>query len=170
MPALSRFVVKERYVLELLLTNLYPGNIIDRKCAFLMFSDKLSSSLLLLCEDKGLSYESASEICGVSPRYFGQIVRKRSAPTITVLENICIGFEKSPNELLGYPVLVRADARSISKTVVFARCYHTSHGLTMFPVCPGCGCTLEREYQKFCDRCGQMLDWSSYDQTAIILP
>ena len=170
MTALSRFIVKERYVLELAKTNPYPGNIIDRKCAFLMFSDKLSSSLLLLCGTNGLSYESASEICGMSPRYFGRIVRKESAPTITVLENICTGFDKSPNELLGYPVLVRADVHSIPKAVAFTRCYHTSHGLTMFPVCPGCGCTLEREYQNFCDRCGQMLDWASYAQTAIILP
>ena len=28
-----------------------------------------------------------------------------------------------------------------------------------YPVCPRCGLTLERDYQAFCDRCGQHLGW-----------
>jgi len=28
-----------------------------------------------------------------------------------------------------------------------------------YPVCPQCECTLDREYQSFCDRCGQRLGW-----------
>ena len=28
-----------------------------------------------------------------------------------------------------------------------------------FPVCPQCSSTLEREYQNYCDRCGQRLGW-----------
>ena len=129
-----------------------------------MFPDKLSSSLLLLCGVNGLSYESASEKCGVSPRYFGRIVRKESSPTITVLENICTGFEKSPNELLGYPVLVKADMHSIPMAVVFTCCFHTCHGLMAYPVCPSCGCTLEREYQNYCDRYAK--GWTGTDTTA----
>lgn len=39
-----------------------------------------------------------------------------------------------------------------------------------FPICPGCGCTLEREYQCFCDRCGQHLDWSDFSSAVPILP
>lgn len=31
-----------------------------------------------------------------------------------------------------------------------------------YPVCPRCKTTLEREYQSFCDRCGQALDWKKY--------
>ena len=30
---------------------------------------------------------------------------------------------------------------------------------SVFPLCPQCGIPLEREYQGFCDRCGQKLDW-----------
>lgn len=29
----------------------------------------------------------------------------------------------------------------------------------LFPVCPRCNCTLDREYQAYCDRCGQKLKW-----------
>lgn len=28
-----------------------------------------------------------------------------------------------------------------------------------YPVCPRCDQTFEREYQRFCDRCGQRLAW-----------
>ncbi len=35
-------------------------------------------------------------------------------------------------------------------------------GRYAFPVCPHCGVTVEREYQAFCDRCGQALQWKKY--------
>ncbi len=34
-----------------------------------------------------------------------------------------------------------------------------TYGSTVFPVCPRCKCSMERDYQRFCDRCGQALDW-----------
>jgi len=30
---------------------------------------------------------------------------------------------------------------------------------TVYPICPRCNCSVEREYMNFCDRCGQKLDW-----------
>lgn len=41
--------------------------------------------------------------------------------------------------------------------------------LGTYPVCPRCKLTLDREYQRFCDRCGQRLDWSRYDKAVVIL-
>ena len=32
-----------------------------------------------------------------------------------------------------------------------------------YPICPRCGISLDREYVRFCDRCGQLLDWINYD-------
>ena len=37
-------------------------------------------------------------------------------------------------------------------------------GLGCYPVCPYCKLTLDREYQHFCDRCGQELDWKDYSK------
>lgn len=31
-----------------------------------------------------------------------------------------------------------------------------------FAVCPHCKASIEREYQSFCDNCGQKLDWKGY--------
>jgi len=37
-----------------------------------------------------------------------------------------------------------------------------------FPVCPKCKSTLERDYQAFCDRCGQKLKWKKYYKAKLI--
>ncbi|MBE6971392.1 MAG: hypothetical protein E7446_04640 [Ruminococcaceae bacterium] len=29
----------------------------------------------------------------------------------------------------------------------------------IYPLCPRCASTLDREYMRFCDRCGQRLSW-----------
>lgn len=37
-----------------------------------------------------------------------------------------------------------------------------------FPICPKCKSTLEREYMRYCDRCGQCLDWKDYNKAEIV--
>ena len=36
-----------------------------------------------------------------------------------------------------------------------------------YPICPRCNCTFEREYQSFCDRCGQKLSWKDFSKAKI---
>ena len=36
-----------------------------------------------------------------------------------------------------------------------------------FPVCPGCNTSLEREYQSYCDRCGQALSWWGFRRAKV---
>ena len=36
-----------------------------------------------------------------------------------------------------------------------------------FPRCPRCWTTMEREYQLFCDHCGQRLNWSRFDDVEV---
>lgn len=42
-------------------------------------------------------------------------------------------------------------------------------GLTTFPVCPRCQRTMDREYQAYCDRCGQALSWKYFNKAIVIL-
>jgi len=35
--------------------------------------------------------------------------------------------------------------------------------------CPRCQITMEREYVRYCDRCGQCLDWDGYDDALVVL-
>ncbi|MDO4362396.1 MAG: hypothetical protein Q4C32_07600 [Eubacteriales bacterium] len=37
-----------------------------------------------------------------------------------------------------------------------------------YAVCPRCDTSLERDYVSFCDRCGQHLEWSSYDSACTL--
>ena len=38
-----------------------------------------------------------------------------------------------------------------------------------FPVCPRCRITLDRDYQAYCDRCGQALDWKQFKHALVVL-
>jgi len=128
-----------------------------------MFSANLSSTILRLCGMYKLSYEAASERCELSPRYFAQIARGKTSPSILTLEKLCIGFDRTPNDLL-IPSSSHLQELSyrIPMSVTEVRCFQGTSGLIAFPVCPQCGQTMEREFQSYCDRCGQCLDWERF--------
>lgn len=127
-----------------------------------MFSDRLTDALLQICNAKNLSYEAAAELCDISPRYFGDVVRKESAPTITVLEKICKAFDVTPNELLGYPFPDDLRFRK-SKPVISAHYTRSSELTVIYPVCPQCHLPIPREFQNYCCVCGQALAWDAFD-------
>lgn len=37
-------------------------------------------------------------------------------------------------------------------------------------VCPRCSVTLDKDFQAFCDRCGQKLNWNGCRKAAVIFP
>lgn len=37
-----------------------------------------------------------------------------------------------------------------------------------YPICPRCRNSIEREYMRFCDRCGQKLSWYKIDNAKIL--
>lgn len=128
-----------------------------------MFSENLSTALLAICDAYELSYEAAAECCHISARYFGDIVRCKSTPTIKVLNKICTAFKLTPDELLLYGTTTEPpDFLNKPKSVTEIRKIKNFNGSIAFPVCPQCGITLEREFQAFCDRCGQRLDWNTF--------
>lgn len=128
-----------------------------------MFSANLSSSILRLCGMYKLSYEAASERCELSARYFAQIARGKTSPSILTLEKLCIGFDRTPNDLLipssSHP---QENSYRIPMPVTEVRRFQGRSGFIAFPVCPHCGQTMEREFQSYCDRCGQCLDWERF--------
>ena len=143
---------------------------LDRKWDVSMFLDTLSTTVLQLCDAHKWSYEVAAEHCDLSSRYFGDIARRQTAPSINTLEKLCIGFQLLPNDLLVDPMLSQELVFRIPLVVKQCRGYYTLFGFTTYPVCPQCQMTLEREYQAFCDRCGQRLNWRRYSEAEIILP
>lgn len=53
-----------------------------------MFSRNLSTSVLGICGSRDLSYETASELCGISSRYFGSIAHEKTVPSVNTLEKL----------------------------------------------------------------------------------
>lgn len=37
------------------------------------------------------------------------------------------------------------------------------------PLCPRCNAGMDREYMRFCDRCGQKLNWDYIDHAQVII-
>lgn len=135
-----------------------------------MFLDNLSTAVLRLCDSRKLSYEAASERCELSSRYFGDIARGKTAPTVHTLEKLCVGFELTPNDLLISTPMQQEPTFRAPMYVTQVRCFRWLCGIVSFPVCPRCRVTLEREYQAFCDRCGQCLSWKNFSKATVSLP
>ena len=135
-----------------------------------MFSDTLSTAVLFICETYKLSYEAAAERCAISPRYYGSIARKEVSPTIVVLEKICNGFHLTPNDLLMAPILRNQFSFRLPMSVRYVQSFPYRGRFTSYPICPQYGITIERGYQRYCDRCGQCLDWDDFSKAVIILP
>ena len=132
-----------------------------------MFSDRLTEALLSICKLRNLSYEAASELCDISPRHFGDIIRKDAAPTITVLEKICAAFHVTPNDLLGYGNHQNEEKNGME--VKEAYCFHLqNNAVVICPVCPKCHHLVARDYQNYCGHCGQKLSWDDYEHVQIV--
>jgi transcriptional regulator with XRE-family HTH domain len=129
-----------------------------------MFLETLSFVVLQLCDAYGWSYETAAEQCNLSSRYIGDIVRGRTAPTIRSLEKLCIGFGVLPNELLVTEPALNELSFRIPQLVTQYRTFE----YTTYPICPRCNITMEREYQSYCDRCGQRLCWKNYAKASAV--
>lgn len=69
-----------------------------------------------------------------------------------------------PNELL--PALAYRRPMMVRELIV----YTTGIRIDSYYRCPRCRITMEREFMKYCDRCGQCLDWSHYDWAKIVRP
>ena len=132
-----------------------------------MFSDRLTEALLSICKLRNLSYEAASELCNISPRHFGDIIRKDAAPTITVLEKMCAAFHVTPNDLLGYSGIPDDEEKDIAE-VKEAYCFHLQNQVAVCPVCPKCHHLVAQDYQNYCGHCGQMLSWDDYEHVQIV--
>ena len=62
-----------------------------------------------------------------------------------------------------------AEAYRSPMAVTAVRCYPNCPNLFTYPLCPRCAFPMEREYQRFCDHCGQALDWRNLSKAIVVL-
>ena len=53
--------------------------------------------------------------------------------------------------------------------VTAVRYYSSCPEMFSYPICPRCKQPMEREYQSFCDHCGQKLDWSQLSKAVVVI-
>lgn len=130
-----------------------------------MFSKNLSEALNNFLESEDITQEELAERCDLSSRFIGNIVRGHSQMRLDTFEQICAALEVTPND-----ILIPEQSRPIDKSQIMqvSQILYISELTGSFPVCPACKVTLEREYQNYCDRCGQRLGWKGFRQAEVI--
>lgn len=132
----------------------------NRKDVLKMFSDTLSASVLRLLNEQKLSYESAAELCDISSRNMGNIIRRRVQPKLQTVEKLCQGLHVTPNELL----LANIPAEKVTVQLALRG------GDAYYPVCPGCEAAVAGDLTRLCVRCGHRPERSDRATVLILLP
>ena len=130
-----------------------------------MFSKNLSTALIRFIDDEGITQEELAERCNLSARFVGNVIRGHSQMRLDTFENICAALEVTPNDIL-VPKCSRPNDKS--QIMQVSQIFYVSDVNGSFPVCPACRVTIEREYQSYCDRCGQRLGWKHYKTAEVI--
>ena len=131
-----------------------------------MFSKNLSAKLLQLIDEKEMSQETLAEVCNLSARFIGNVIRGKQVPSLDTFEKICAGLEITPDKLLLNESAISPQGQEgLIVNKVFCRDIET---FDTYPICPSCNITLERDYQCYCDRCGAKLIWKDYKYAEIV--
>ena len=117
-----------------------------------MFSDNLSDHILQILSSKELSYESAAELCDMSPRHLGNIVRRCTVPSVAMLEKICRGLNATPNGLL-LPGPTQSEPGPRPLRLLAVQAVRCINGFICRPLCPGCEIRSEYEQPNRCALC-----------------
>lgn len=68
------------------------------------------------------------------------------------------GKKRKPVVNVKIDVHLRQDSKQKPMQITETR--HSGGSAWVYYVCPRCGSSVEREYQKYCESCGQKLAWS----------
>ena len=120
-----------------------------------------------------LSQAQVAELADTSIRYVGALERgEKSKPSADLVSRFSIILEVPVEDLMSTSdeaMKAKADSQRITvsprflQTLTQFRIPKLVSDLMIFPdtsffVCPQCGITLEREFMKYCDCCGQCLN------------
>lgn len=57
----------------------------------------------------------------------------------------------------------------VSMRATAVRAYPECSSLYTYPLCPRCEKPMEREYQAFCNNCGQALCWKGFSKAVVVI-
>ena len=73
------------------------------------------------------------------------------------------GFEYTDDEWDTMDKTARRKVSEVILDLLLSPTYLPKYKQCSYPLCPQCKITMVREYQRFCDRCVQQLDWSKFE-------
>ena len=115
-----------------------------------------------------MTLESVAEATGLTYRFISNVTRGVQVPGLDSFEKICAGLEVEPNDLL-----INEKSRSKEKAhpmkIKKVYCKRKGNLVAYIPICPSCESSLRREYENYCEKCGQKLSWSNYEDSELIM-
>ena len=69
---------------------------------------------------------------------------------------------------IGMDEALRENSYRVPMAVRTVRLIGSGPKASSYPICPKCGRTMDREYQNYCDRCGQALDWRYFKRARVM--
>lgn len=130
-------------------------------------SEKIGRNIVSFRKQKGFTQEWLALEANMAVSYLRSIEHGKANPTISALERLAAILDIPLHFLLDDENLVKSEAESyrmpmpVTEVLFVHPHYHSS-------VCPRCRITLAREYQTYCDRCGQRLDWGELNNAKLI--
>ena len=127
---------------------------------------EVGQNIIDLRKQKGVTQEKLALDAEMSVSYLRSIEHGEANPTLNALHRLSVALSEPFNSVVATrstdpptneefaDALYRLPAR-VNQVAVFR------NGAS-YPICPRCKNTLAREYQSYCDRCGQCLNWKEY--------
>ena len=125
------------------LRNFFRARIIQTRNALHLTQRQMADALMMT-------------VCSTAPRIIHDDTKYRSpADSYSVLGSKIFSY---PDSIVGFRTPM-----PVVETLLL------NNG-DVFPICPRCTISLDREYMKFCDRCGQKLNWREYRNSQVVRP
>ncbi|MBQ6830992.1 MAG: helix-turn-helix transcriptional regulator [Clostridia bacterium] len=131
-------------------------------------SAKIGRNIVGFRKQKRLTQEWLALEADMAVSYLRAIEHGKANPTIGALERLAAILDVPLHLLLDTdenPSKTEAESYRAPMPVTEVLFVHPHYHCS---VCPRCRITLAREYQAYCDRCGQYLDWADLSKAKLI--
>ena len=152
-----------------------------------ILSELLRDYLLKYQEDLDLSDSQVAKIIGVTDEAYYDLLRGSLPCNNLALAGFLIYFCNNPSEFLtelrcAFDACAECNSNRqiqiadlLEKVISYrrpmkvrsVRYYKSIPELYSFPLCPRCERPMNREYQAFCEHCGQALDWKQFSKAIV---
>ena len=121
----------------------------------------------------GFSQETAAEKLGCGLRTIQRYEEKPCDLPMSMVREMMDVYKCEFSDLYPFDGDEKPPPWSVSyrfpMPVTSVRFYPECPDLFTYPLCPRCALPMEREYQRFCEHCGQALDWKAFPKAVIVL-